>query len=134
MDGYLKEAFEELFQNDGLAVFARGLGIKNFVSKFVYFYCLQQSKAPLNKRLVFLINANEYIDYVKNALYSYDDQLSSLFYPKVISNEVLSQDRNLLYLEGGCFFITSRILIVDMLDGKLDSSLIGGLLVANAHK
>ena len=133
MTEYLKSAFEDLFRCDGLLVLARGLGIKKLFAKFVYFYCSQQ-KNPQNKRLIFCINASDYIDYVNDALLSFDDHLPSHLYPKVISNEILSVDRSLMYLEGGCFFITSRILIVDMLDGKIDPSVIGGLLIGNAHK
>lgn len=39
-----------------------------------------------------------------------------------------------MYKEGGCYFITSRILIVDMLDEKIDFKSIGGLLIYNAHR
>jgi hypothetical protein len=38
------------------------------------------------------------------------------------------------YMQGGCFVITSRILIVDLLDHKVDAGSIGGILVYNAHK
>ena len=39
-----------------------------------------------------------------------------------------------MYKEGGCYFITSRILIVDMLDNKIDIPLISGFLIYNAHR
>ena len=35
---------------------------------------------------------------------------------------------------GGCYIITSRILIVDLLDGKVNANSINGLLVYNAHR
>lgn len=37
-------------------------------------------------------------------------------------------------MQGGCFFVTSRIFIVDLLDGKVDPSIVAGLLIANAHR
>jgi DNA excision repair protein ERCC-4 len=39
-----------------------------------------------------------------------------------------------MYLEGGCLFVTSRILIVDLLDEKIDPKKIKGLLIYNAHR
>lgn len=39
-----------------------------------------------------------------------------------------------MYEEGGCFFITTRILIVDLLDGTLDPLRISGLLIYDAHR
>lgn len=63
------------------------------------------------------------------------------FYPKlplavpgIINNEVSSQDRCDLYAEGGCYFITSRVLIVDLLDGKVDATKVSGFLIFDAHR
>ena len=133
MDDFVKSAFEELFQNDGLVVMARYLGIKKLFAKFAQFYCSEQSISQ-SKRLIFFLNANDWVDYVRNALISNGEKIPLASFPRVVTNEIPNQDRNLMYLEGGCFFITSRILIVDMLDGKVDPSLIGGILIANAHK
>lgn len=52
----------------------------------------------------------------------------------MVNNESSSQDRKDLYTEGGCFMITSRILIVDFLDGKVNPADVSGLLIYNAHK
>lgn len=133
MDDFLKSAFEELFQNDGLVVMAHNLGIKKLFAKFAQLYCSGRNTSKSN-RLIFFLNANDWVDYVRNALIGNDEQITLASFPRVITNEIPSQERSLMYLEGGCFFITSRILIVDMLDGKVDPSLIGGMLIANAHK
>lgn len=37
-------------------------------------------------------------------------------------------------MQGGCYIITSRILIVDLLDNKVDAKSVSGLLVYNAHR
>jgi len=39
-----------------------------------------------------------------------------------------------MYAEGGCFIITSRIMIVDLLTSKVDILKICGFLVNDAHK
>jgi DNA excision repair protein ERCC-4 len=36
--------------------------------------------------------------------------------------------------QGGCLLVTSRILIVDLLDGKLEPHRITGFVVNQAHK
>lgn len=42
--------------------------------------------------------------------------------------------RELLYQRGGVVFITSRILVVDLLRGQCPLERVAGLLVWNAHK
>jgi ERCC4-related helicase len=53
---------------------------------------------------------------------------------QVINNEVSSQERIERYALGGCFLITSRILIVDLLDDRVDARRVSGLLVFDAHR
>lgn len=55
-------------------------------------------------------------------------------YEQVINNDITPTERRDMYREGGCYFITSRILIVDLLDNTLDPSICHGLLVFDAHK
>ena len=54
--------------------------------------------------------------------------------PSVINNEVSSQDRCDLYAKGGCYFVTSRVFIVDLLDGKVDATKVSGFLILDAHR
>ena len=42
--------------------------------------------------------------------------------------------RQLMYLEGGVQFITSRILVVDLLTGRVPAEKLTGILVYKAHK
>ncbi len=48
--------------------------------------------------------------------------------------DVIGQDRSALYLQGGCFIATSRVVIHDLLRNIVDCSKIRGILVYNAHK
>jgi len=43
-------------------------------------------------------------------------------------------DRKARYLKGGVLFITSRILVVDLLRQRLPGHLIAGFLIYNAHR
>ena len=51
-----------------------------------------------------------------------------------ITNEISAQERSDMYASGGCFIITSRIMIVDLLNGTLPPAGICGLLIPNAHR
>ncbi len=42
--------------------------------------------------------------------------------------------RHDVYMEGGVLFVTSRILVVDLLTNRVPIDLVSGILVYNAHK
>ena len=54
--------------------------------------------------------------------------------PKVITNEYSAKERETLYLMGGTLFVTSRILLMDLLRKQCPIEKVQGLLVYNAHK
>lgn len=53
--------------------------------------------------------------------------------PIEITSELPAHHRHALYTSGGVYFITSRILIVDLLTSKIPTSQIAGILILNAH-
>ena len=54
--------------------------------------------------------------------------------PTLVNNEMAATDRKRVYKRGGCVLATSRILIVDLLTGRLAGGSIGGFLVGRAHR
>ena len=160
MDSYVQAAFEELLREDGLAVFGQGLGVTRLLIKFLHYYStVTTTAAPNNplaaaassssssssgvaqqvastlsphRPLVLCINTAGTEDYILKALLA--DGLLPDQLPKVITNDQHTQERPDLYAMGGCFLVTSRILIVDLLDGKLDPRTVTGLLIPAAHK
>ncbi|OQV12940.1 DNA repair endonuclease XPF [Hypsibius exemplaris] len=54
--------------------------------------------------------------------------------PKVVNNEVPVNSRYSLYLQGGVLFVSSRILVVDLLSDRVPVSHITGILINRAHK
>ena len=52
----------------------------------------------------------------------------------VLHTNFTSSYRETLYLNGGVLFVTSRILVVDMLTKKLPIHLVTGIVVCKAHK
>ncbi|CAI7847045.1 unnamed protein product, partial [Closterium sp. NIES-53] len=51
-----------------------------------------------------------------------------------VNSSMPSADRVAAYREGGCFAVTSRILIVDMLSDRVNFNKLKGIVVVNAHR
>lgn len=160
MQAYLRDCFAELYENDGMMVLGRGLGLPLLFSKFLQQFSSRKSENHLAlQHLVLILNAGDAERSVMDLLRSEGVTSDSLpevrnaagtgerwivsettkqtdgdACMQVINSDVNSQERSDMYNLGGCYFITSRILIVDLLDNKLDASKVSGLLIYNAHR
>ncbi|VDO52205.1 unnamed protein product [Haemonchus placei] len=54
--------------------------------------------------------------------------------PKVLNADISTKDREAVYLEGGVQFLTSRILLVDLLTNRVPIKNVAGILVYRAHQ
>ncbi|CAH8434069.1 unnamed protein product [Dicrocoelium dendriticum] len=54
--------------------------------------------------------------------------------PVIISAEVTGKDREAMYKRGGVVFVSSRVLVVDLLMNRMPASLVSGLLILRAHE
>ncbi|KAE9546195.1 hypothetical protein FO519_010593, partial [Halicephalobus sp. NKZ332] len=54
--------------------------------------------------------------------------------PKVLTSDVSIKQREAIYLEGGVQFITSRLLMVDLLTDKVPVKNVSGIVVLRAHE
>ncbi|CCI43305.1 unnamed protein product [Albugo candida] len=120
-----KDIFEELYDQDALLVMGKGLGLSRIVTYFIRMHCSPQ-------HFVLCLNMNDHAVNINQILLSRGVAIQSL--PKVIDAKTSVQDRTQLYKIGGCFFITSRILVVDFLLSRLESKRMTGLLVYDAHR
>ncbi|XP_030068380.1 DNA repair endonuclease XPF isoform X2 [Microcaecilia unicolor] len=121
---YENQIFLDLFHEDGLVIAARGLGIDRILHSFLRLYC-----DPANLVLVLNTSPAEEEYFV--------EQLRSegtVHLPRIVTNEIPSNDRYDVYTQGGVLFVTSRILVVDFLTDRIPSNLITGILVYKAHK
>lgn len=126
MDTALEDAFIHLRQENGLVILAKGLGLSRLIMKCIQFY--QQNP----HHLVFIINCSStFPDLLRQGFYS-EGYLPSQI-PMFINNEIPIDERLHLYQHPRCYFITSRILLMDMLSKKLDVQLIQGMMICNAH-
>ncbi|KAM9305957.1 DNA repair endonuclease XPF [Gastrophryne carolinensis] len=118
------QIFLDLFHEDGLVITARGLGIDRILQNFLKLYC-----DPGN--LVLVLNT-----YTAEEEYLIEQlRIEGVGHlPRIITNEVGSNERYNVYTEGGVLFVTSRILVVDFLTDRIPANLITGILVYKAHK
>jgi len=150
LPSYLATAFGELYDNDGLAIFGSGLGWLSLMAAFVRFYAdteeghlsiLQEeekssigsvvtNKTPLV--LVLGLHDGEH-ETLKTMLQSWGTPGEMM--PTIITNESgQGKDRAQLYQRGGVFCVTSRILIVDLLDNTISSKDVDGMLIGHADQ
>uniref|UniRef100_A0A915DY22 DNA repair endonuclease XPF n=1 Tax=Ditylenchus dipsaci TaxID=166011 RepID=A0A915DY22_9BILA len=112
------------FVDDVLFVVGRGLGVEQLFLNHLHLY-------SDNRSTVLIINTTaEDEHYFLEKLKPFHKQCP----PKIMTAEVLSKDRELIYRIGGVQFITSRILMVDLLIDRVPLDKIAGILVYRAHQ
>ncbi|XP_066432304.1 DNA repair endonuclease XPF [Eleutherodactylus coqui] len=121
---YENQIFLDLFHEDGLVITARGLGIDRILQNFLKLYC-----DPGNLVLVLNTGTAEE-EYLIEQMRT--EGVAPL--PRIVTNEVASNERYDVYTQGGVLFVTSRILVVDFLTDRIPAKLITGILVYKAHK
>ncbi|CED82579.1 Structure-specific endonuclease ERCC1-XPF, catalytic component XPF/ERCC4 [Phaffia rhodozyma] len=112
-------------ETDDLLIVAKGLGLRKIVCTLLKIY-------DGEKNLVLLINASpDEENGIGELLGIMGVRKPGL---RKITHEMPSKERNELYLQGGIFSITSRILIVDLLTKNVPTEMITGLMVLHAEK
>ncbi|KAK4400488.1 DNA repair endonuclease UVH1 [Sesamum angolense] len=100
----------------GLVVLSACLGLPKLISSLLRLHDPSQGS-------VLILNASPA---QKNSI-DIDSQFSS------ITADLLLHNRLSLYTSGGIFFITARILIVDLLTQRLPTTSVAGIILLNAH-
>ncbi|XAR70551.1 hypothetical protein NMG60_11027444 [Bertholletia excelsa] len=114
----------------GLVVLSSGLALPKLIASLLLLHDPSQgtllllSSSPSQKSsiLTHLRNPNPQIS---------DSEVLNL--PSEITSDLPVHHRLSLYSSGAAFFITSRILIVDLLTSRLPTSALAGLIILNAH-
>ena len=88
MDQYLQSIFQRLYEEDGLCVLARGLGLVNILTKFIMGYHSRDKK-----RVVLCLNLLGSEEALVDTMRS-EGVVDEGEFPVVISGEVLSSDRS----------------------------------------
>jgi len=121
---YENEMFLSAMQEDGLTITAKGLGLEH-----VFLNIIKAYSDPGN--LVLVLGCN---DHEENWLNNQLVQKGEKILPKKITTDISTSEREIVYLEGGVLFITTRILVVDFLMDRIPAHLITGVLVYRAHR
>ncbi|KAE8209476.1 hypothetical protein CF327_g6551 [Tilletia walkeri] len=124
--GKEKDSKDEIDASDNaLVILARGLGLRRLVATVLKIY-----DGPHN--LVILVNAQP----EEEAALA--EELTTLGVKRPglrsVSHEMNAKTRQELYLSGGLLSVTSRILVVDMLNKRIPTHLITGIVVLHAEK
>ena len=125
---FCKKMVADVLHEDGILVIARGLGLHQTVARFVRLY------AKNRDHLVFVLNGRAGLYDVYRQLLLAGSKKSVLKNLSFVDANVSQAERIRLYRRGGCIFITSRILVVDLLMRRVDPELVSGLLVLDAHR
>lgn len=115
----------ELLKGNRLTVMAKGLGRHQHIQRLV-----RATHSPQN--LVFVLNTLRGED--RGLLQALCDGLGSVALPCVVDSETGAQERAELYLSGGVLLVTARILVVDLLCGRVPVQLVSGLVISSAHR
>uniref|UniRef100_A0A131XY24 DNA repair endonuclease XPF n=1 Tax=Ixodes ricinus TaxID=34613 RepID=A0A131XY24_IXORI len=118
------QLFLDLHNEDGLVILAKGLGIERLLLSLIKVH-----NDPGNLVLVLGTTSQEEEFFISRLE---ADNANPL--PKSITADCSTKDRNDVYLAGGVLFVTSRILVVDMLTERIPINLITGIIVYHAHK
>ncbi|XP_021765771.1 DNA repair endonuclease UVH1-like [Chenopodium quinoa] len=109
--------------NGGLVVLSSGLSLSKLIATLLSLHSSDQgtllilSANPCQRKSILISNPNP----------NFNDGSVE------ITSELPAHQRNALYSSGGVYFITSRILIVDLLTSRIPTSKIAGILILNAH-
>lgn len=139
LPAYLAEAFGDLYEEDGILCFAKGLQWECLLAALCRYYGSDEATDDTIKRrrrrpLVLVLGLKDEGErsILLQLLQSWGTPTMDL--PTMITNESgQSKERRIVYDTGGVLAITSRILIVDLLNGTVKADEITGILVAHAE-
>ncbi|XP_059046563.1 DNA repair endonuclease XPF isoform X2 [Achroia grisella] len=109
-----KEIFIDVFEKDALLILAKGISYNNILANLLWVY-----KDPGN--LVLVVNSSEHEE----------KHFMEKFGLTPLPN--LGPEREKSYLEGGVHFVSTRILVVDLLKNRVPVSHVSGIIVLRAH-
>ncbi|KAI1457276.1 DNA repair protein [Annulohypoxylon moriforme] len=129
---YQQHLFQELRAEDELVVIAKGLGLMRLVTNLLHSY------DAAGNNLIIVVGAEDRENaWIGEAL---AESAAISMAPKARGLTVVNTDftsvaaREKMYAKGGIYSITSRILVVDLLTGLLNTETITGLVVLHADK
>ncbi|XP_010274508.1 PREDICTED: DNA repair endonuclease UVH1 isoform X2 [Nelumbo nucifera] len=113
--------------NGGLVILSSGLALHKLIASLLLLH------SPSQGTLLILSASPSQKSSITQSLQSLQNPNPNPDLPTEITSDLSAQLRHSLYSSGSIFFITSRILIVDLLNSKVPTSNLAGLIILNAH-
>ena len=126
MVAFVKDVVDELIHHDGLWVFAQGLDVHGILLDFLRAFQQRAGDVP---PLVFLLGAPA----EEQKILAHRAVLRQQNGVTVLNAEVPPEERQAQTAKGGCFLVTPRILVTDLLTGKIPAEMITGIVAMHAH-
>ncbi|KAL4433054.1 hypothetical protein ABPG77_006481 [Micractinium sp. CCAP 211/92] len=148
---FQRSMVEELLEEDGLCVMSPGLGLHQVVAVLLRLQDVRL-RQPGQRGVVLVLGASSWQrDALRRELQRIDPAIqkrasaalgggggawaaAAFEVPAEVTNEVPAAERQALYSTASCLFVTTRILVVDQLSGRIDADQIAGMVVLNAHR
>lgn len=123
---YETQLFLDIVQRNGIVIAAKGLCLLNVIANVLRVYADSGN-------LVLVVNCSEHEERRLTDRLRTCNVNDSLVHSTTYSS-ALSDDRGDLYLSGGIHFVTTRILVLDLLKQRVPVARITGIIMLNAHK
>lgn len=130
---FQRSLIEGILEDDTLCVLAPGLGLQQAVAALLR---LQEARTTADCSTagvaIILGCAPWQRDMLRRELQRVAGNTCNL--PLEVTNEVASSERERLYRSRASVFVTTRILVVDLLSGRISPKEVAGVFVLNAHR
>ncbi|RWS01707.1 DNA repair endonuclease XPF-like protein [Dinothrombium tinctorium] len=124
---FQKQMFDEVLGDDCLVIASKGIGLHSLL------FLLMKAFNNGDNLILIIGSSLEEQEYLIDCFKEDDDSRNSDRLPKKVNSDVSANERIKLYEKGGILFVTSRILVVDMLVKRIPFNRISGIIVCKAH-
>lgn len=137
---YEKEILLDVFNENSLTICSRGLSHDRILASLVQIYSnschlLLVIGTDTVEEDSIVHHLTESLPKAGSSVQDEDQDGEHFVMPRKVTAETVSvANRRDYYLQGGVIFVTSRILVVDMLTKRLPFESVSGILVVNAHR
>ncbi|KFM27610.1 DNA repair endonuclease UVH1 [Auxenochlorella protothecoides] len=134
---------DDLVQEDGVAVLASGLGLAQIAAALIRLQHARRATDPTQTGALLVLGATQWQrEGIRHEVARQECEVAAgvaagaVPSPTVpeITAQVPAAERGVLYAAAPCLFVTTRILVVDFLGGRLAGRDLAGLLILNAHR
>ncbi|KAK2076493.1 hypothetical protein QBZ16_001019 [Prototheca wickerhamii] len=125
---------DDLVREDGVAVLAAGLGVAQIAAALIRLQHARHGSEGSRGGPLLVLGATHWQREEIRRECARQERLAAAAGLVDVTAQVPSQERASLYASAPCLCVTTRILVVDFLSGRLRGQDVAGLLILNAHR